>query len=64
MGDAATALDALVAEQPRHRISPTAVVAYAAACVAPGEGTRSQPAPAVSPEPIVLRDGKPAQAGA
>ena len=64
MGDAATALDALVAEQPRHRISPTAVVAYVAACMAPGEGTRSQPAPAVPPEPIVLRDDRAGAAGA
>jgi hypothetical protein len=61
MGDAAAALDALVAEQPRHKISPTAVVAYAAVCMAPGEGTRPQPGPAVSLEPIVLRDTEPAK---
>jgi hypothetical protein len=38
MNDAAAALESLVAAQPRHKVSAASVVAWVAACHAPGEG--------------------------
>jgi hypothetical protein len=40
MADASAAIDALVASQPRHQISPAAVVAWLAECQAPGSALR------------------------
>jgi hypothetical protein len=48
--DASAALDALVAEQPRHKISPASVLGYVAACNAPGNGAKVAPAPVADPE--------------
>jgi hypothetical protein len=55
MSDAAAALDALVAEQPRHKISPAAVTAWIALCEAPGSGVKP---PAAS---ATLAEKKPAE---
>jgi hypothetical protein len=60
MADASAALDALVASQPRHQISPAAVVAWLAECQAPGSAIRP-PATAEPAAPDV--DARPEAVG-
>lgn len=43
--EAAAALEAALAEEPRHRVSPASVVKYMAACAGEGEGGGKVPSP-------------------
>jgi len=62
--DAAAALDALVADQPRHKISPAAVIAYVAACNGPAGAARAVASPPAPPDDAHPAPAEPVSASA